>query len=272
MQPEINPPCPDCDPAAPSLNRRNFLASIAASGLGSALWTAPALAAPSPKSAAETAVKAFYDTLTDTQKKTICFDWDYKHPERGLLRTHVSNNWQITKPFITTATSTPRISRRIILDIFKGIFNPDWHERLVKQLKDDTAASRGAAGLSIAIFGKPGDRQVRVRHDRPAHDLPGRRQQRAARRLRRADLPRPRRQRLQREGPPSRQRLLAPGRSSPTRSTRSSTASSRSRPSWSNRPKDESAVAFQGKDGKLSRHADLGDVEGPEGGRAEGAR
>src|SRR5262245_2909924 len=70
MQPNPNQ-CPDCDPA---LDRRSFLASLAASGLGASLFSgSPAFAAPSPKSTAEIAVKAFYDTLSAKQKETICF-------------------------------------------------------------------------------------------------------------------------------------------------------------------------------------------------------
>ena len=44
----------------------------------------------------ETAVQALYDSLTETQKKEVCFDWDFMDPKRGLLRTRVSNNWHIT--------------------------------------------------------------------------------------------------------------------------------------------------------------------------------
>ena len=42
----------------------------------------------------------------------------------------------------------------MIRHIFEGIFNPDWHERIDKQLKDD-AGGYGEQN-SIAIFGKPG--------------------------------------------------------------------------------------------------------------------
>ena len=96
--PEATPrPCPDCD-----LDRRDFLHVAALTAAGT-LWGVPrAVAAPTPSSASETAVKALYETLTDIQKKTICFDWDHKDKERGLLRTHVSNFWAITKPFVST--------------------------------------------------------------------------------------------------------------------------------------------------------------------------
>ena len=81
----------------------------------------------------------------------------------------------------------------MIREIFEGIINPDWHERIDKQLDDD-AGGYGEQN-SIAIFGEPGSEQVRVRHDRPAHDAPLRRQLGRARRVRRADLLRPRRRR-----------------------------------------------------------------------------
>src|SRR5437867_1401820 len=87
--------CPDCDADdSPGVDRRGFLRSVtagtAAAVGGLPLWAVPrAAAAPSPSSAAETLVKTLYGTLTEKQKKDICFGWDYRHPERGLLRTHV---------------------------------------------------------------------------------------------------------------------------------------------------------------------------------------
>ena len=131
-----------------------------------------------------------------------------------------------TSPTTTssTTTSTPRTSRHIIRGIFEGIINPEWHKRIDKQLDDD-AGGYGEQN-SIAIFGKPGSEEVRVRDDRPAHDDPLRRQLGRARRLRRADLLRPRGRRLRRRA------RLTPATSSgrrprrPTSSTKCSTASS----------------------------------------------
>jgi hypothetical protein len=154
--------CPDCDaPESAAPNRRQFLrrigaVSAAAAVGGPTLWAVPgALAAPTPSSVAETAVKAFFNTLTDAQKKTICFDWDYKHPERGLLRTHVSNFWAITQPTLTSSFYT-KDQKAILFDIFKGVFNPDWHARFIKQLKDDHDGKPWGAGLHCAVFGTPG--------------------------------------------------------------------------------------------------------------------
>jgi Protein of unknown function (DUF3500) len=164
MHAETTRTCPDCErETSNDLDRRGFLSSLTtaatAAAFGGSLWAAPrAHAAPSPKSAAETAVKALYDTLSDKQKQTICFDWGYKHPERGLLRTHVSNFWPVTKPFLTSDFYTNE-QRTILFDIFKGIFNPDWHERFVRQLKDDHDGKPWGGGLSAAIFGNPGSDQ-----------------------------------------------------------------------------------------------------------------
>jgi hypothetical protein len=154
--------CPDCD-AAPEMNldRRDFFKAVgttaaAAAATGLPLWATPRVqAAPSPSSAAETAVKALYETLTDQQKEEICFDWDYKHPKLGLLRTYVSANWHITSPPIRSDFFTKK-QQHLIHDVFKGIINPEWYARFLKQTKDDTEGQEWGAQQNIALFGKPG--------------------------------------------------------------------------------------------------------------------
>jgi len=153
--------CPDCDSTDGNLDRRDFLRTVgvtaaAASTVGLPLFaTARAVAAPSKNSPAETAVKALYDTLNDEQKKVVCFDWDYVDPDRGLLRTRVSNNWQITKPHILSNFYTKQ-QQTIIHDIFRGITNPEWYARFLKQLREDTGGKPWGSQQSLAIFGKPG--------------------------------------------------------------------------------------------------------------------
>jgi hypothetical protein len=154
--------CPDCDGAEAGLDRRQFIKTVgvtaAAAAAGSLpLWATPRVhAAATPKSVAETAVKALYDSLTDQQKKEICFEWDYMDAGRGLLRTHVSNNWQITPQHIRSSYYTKE-QQGIIYDIFKGVINPEWEQNFRKQLKDDTGGKEWGEQQSIAIFGKPGD-------------------------------------------------------------------------------------------------------------------
>jgi hypothetical protein len=157
------PICPICE-GEEELDRRDFLRTISTTGAAVAAAGLPlfaaakAHAAPTTHSAAETAVKVLYDSLTDLQKKEICFDWNYKHPRRGLLRTHVSNNWQITKQHIR-GDFYNKEQQIIIHDIFKGIVNPEWYGRFLKQLRDDTGGKEWGRDQSIAIFGTPGSGQ-----------------------------------------------------------------------------------------------------------------
>jgi hypothetical protein len=144
--------CPDCD----GFSRRQFLTAAAAVPLVLPAIATTAKAAPTKTSPAETAVKALYDSLSEKQKKEICFEWAHQTKERGLLRTHVSNNWQITKPTITGGDFYTKKQQGIIHDIFKGLINPEWAERFAKQLKDDSGGEPWGKKQSIAIFGEPG--------------------------------------------------------------------------------------------------------------------
>jgi hypothetical protein len=154
------PVCPDCESASP-LTRRTFLrraGGVAAAAAGaSAFWPiAESMAASTPQSAPETAVKALYDMLSEKQKSEVCFDWDHQDKDKGLLRTFVANNWHITKPAIESEFYTSK-QKLLIHDIFQGVFNPGWHDKFTKQLKDDTDGKPWGADQNIAIFGKPGE-------------------------------------------------------------------------------------------------------------------
>ena len=147
----------------PELTRRAFLgtagaaAALAAAGR-SALpaWAAPGdVPAPAPAtrpSEPESLVKVLYGTLTAAQKKAVCFDWDYKDKEKGLLRTRVENNWQITKPALESAFYTPE-QRSIVRSIFEGMLQPEWVKKIDQQLKDDIGGFGKRQG--IALFGNP---------------------------------------------------------------------------------------------------------------------
>ncbi len=156
--------CPDCgESVLATVPRRDFLkgvglAAAAAATTSIPVWAVPraASAAISSSGTAETAVTALYASLSDAQKTAVCFDWDYTDPERGLLRTFVSNNWHITKPTIE-GTFFSKNQKMLIHDVFKSLFNPDWYDRLVQQLSDDTGGQPWGAAQNIAIFGKPGD-------------------------------------------------------------------------------------------------------------------
>ncbi|MCY2962776.1 MAG: twin-arginine translocation signal domain-containing protein, partial [Planctomycetota bacterium] len=150
--------CPEClGDQVPTVNRRDFVRVVSLAGAAAAggLLGQSIAAEPEKKPASETLVQKLFSTLSAKQKEEICFPWDYQD-DRGLLRTHVSNNWNITdaaKLNVGGEFYTAE-QRDLIRQIFMGLYNPDWHERILKQLQDDA----GGYGKSqtIAIFGEPG--------------------------------------------------------------------------------------------------------------------
>src|SRR5271163_4149505 len=116
--------CPDCD-AGDGLSRRDFVRKVTGVALAGSLvplvgTSRRAVAGPTPTSPAETAVKRFYDSLKDEQKKTICFPFD--HP----LRTRINANWAITKPTLAEYTKE---QQALVDEIFRNVTSPDGYER-----------------------------------------------------------------------------------------------------------------------------------------------
>lgn len=141
------------------INRRAFLETSAGTAAAIASGTVlgrSAIAAEAAKTptSAESLVGQLYGALSDQQKKEVCFDWNHQDKKRGLLRTFVANNWNITEPAIIDDFYNDE-QRELITGVFESIVHPDWHERYYQQLEDDA----GGFGheQSIAIFGKPGD-------------------------------------------------------------------------------------------------------------------
>lgn len=145
------------------IQRRDFLTTASGLALGATaiggilpagrVWAKAA--APSAVAAAspESMVKVLYDTLSPKQRETMCFAWDFKDPKRGLLRTRVANNWNVTPQFINSDFYT-KDQQAVIRKIFEGIISPEWHERIDQQLADDSDGY--GESNSIAIFGTPG--------------------------------------------------------------------------------------------------------------------
>ena len=134
-----------------SLNRRHFLESTAVAAVAA---SSTAVAHPTAGTSPETLVQELYASLKTKQRDQICFDWNHKDPKRGLLRTFVANNWNITKAEINSDFYSDS-QRAIIEKIFEGIIAPEWHERYYQQLEDDAGGFGNEQ--SVAIFGKPGD-------------------------------------------------------------------------------------------------------------------
>ncbi|MBI3863202.1 MAG: DUF3500 domain-containing protein [Planctomycetia bacterium] len=156
----LQTPCPDCDPADGGVNRREFVrllgssaAAVAAAGVLPARLSADAKSQPT----SETLVKKLYDSLSAAQKDEICFAWDY-NDDRGLLRTHVSNNWNITdvSKLNVAGSFFTKDQQELMREIFLGLYNSEWHDRVLKQLRDDTGGAPFGKEQTIAIFGTPG--------------------------------------------------------------------------------------------------------------------
>jgi len=139
--------CSDCA----SVDRRDFLKAAAGASVlgavGSAFWSLPgAYAAPSPTSAAETAVGRFYNSLSAEQKKTICFGFN------DPLRQKISANWHITKPTLGDDFYNKE-QKQIVDEIVRNVTSKDGYDRLQKQMEFD---SGGIQDYSVAVFGEPG--------------------------------------------------------------------------------------------------------------------
>lgn len=135
--------CPDCETGR---TRRDFLkvaggaALVAATPLVPHVW-----AAPTASSSAETAAGRLFESLSDEQRKAICFEFD--HP----LRQTINANWAITKP--TIAGFFSKEQKATIDEIFRGVTSPDGYERFLKQMEDDAG---GFDQYHVALFGTPG--------------------------------------------------------------------------------------------------------------------
>jgi hypothetical protein len=150
-----NTSCPDCNSNVPELDRRHFIKVVGATAAVAAmpLGTLRAAEAASP----ETLVKKLYDSLTEKQRGEVAFAWDHADEKLGLLRTRVSNNWQITKPEIRSEYYT-KDQQEICRGIYEGLFQPEWVKQIDKQLQDDTDGRPWGSAQSIALFGKPGEK------------------------------------------------------------------------------------------------------------------
>lgn len=147
--------------SAGSVDRRTFLEragmSTLAAGAGLCLPASLAHAAPAQavakSSPPESMVKLLYDSFTPGQREAVCFAWDHQDADRGLLRTRVANNWDITDHTVNDNFYT-KDQRAMIRSIFEGLYHPEWVERIDRQLAEDSDGY--GEQNSIAIFGEPG--------------------------------------------------------------------------------------------------------------------
>lgn len=156
--------CPDCSSSPMNdLTRRGFLktaaigaASAAAASAG--LITAGAFpnfagAAPVAAStdAGQTLAGALYESLSEGQRKLICFP--FEHP----LRLKVDNNWHIVNSPISDVLN--RNQRQMVRDLFLDLHSDEYAGRVLHQVDDDNKEDgKGFDSCAIALFGQPGQK------------------------------------------------------------------------------------------------------------------
>jgi hypothetical protein len=150
--------CPDC---GCSSSRREFLKTTAGSlaaitaassgllGIGGAVRSASA-AQSAQGATSETLVQQLYGSLSEGQRKLVCFPFD--HP----LRSKVDNNWHIIKQPIGQLFNGDQ--RALIREIFLDMHSEEYAQKVVGQVEHDNAEEKagGFDGCAVALFGEPG--------------------------------------------------------------------------------------------------------------------
>jgi len=152
-----NRACPDCG----SASRREFIrtavgglaaATAASSGLlGVAGFPRRAVAAEGGAAvASETLAAQLYKSLSEQQKKTICFPFD--HP----LRSKVDNNWHIIKQPISAVFTGEQ--RALVKEIFLDMHSEEYAQKVLGQVEHDNrdGGGKGFEDCAVALFGDPG--------------------------------------------------------------------------------------------------------------------
>lgn len=128
-----------------SASRRSFLQGTAATMAGLAVMPRGLFAASSDKGSAETFIGELYASLSEGQRKDVCFAIN------DPVRVRVNANWHVTKPLIGSSFYNER-QQALIEQIVKSLTSPEGYERLLKQMDFDDG---GLGAYSLALFGNP---------------------------------------------------------------------------------------------------------------------
>ena len=127
--------------------RRDFLHQTAY-GLAASLLVPHALRAES-KATGETLVQQLHGSLTEEQRKIICFDFDH------ALRSKVDNNWHIVKTPIGQIFKSDQVD--LVRQIFQSLHSDEYRSEVLRQFNEDTGkGDKGFETASVALFGTPG--------------------------------------------------------------------------------------------------------------------
>jgi len=128
-----------------SQGRRQFLQATSATLAGLALMPRGLFAGTASGNDAETVIGELYNSLSEAQKKTICFG--IKDP----VRVRVNANWHVTKPLIGSDFYNDK-QQAMIVEIVRRVTSEEGHKKLMQQLDEDDG---GIGAYSLAIFGNP---------------------------------------------------------------------------------------------------------------------
>lgn len=146
---DMNNPSFDCD-CSRRFSRRTFIKSAAVVGAAAALPARSLITyaddKPANKIVAETLVSTLYKSLSEEQRKAVCFPFD--HP----LRLKVDNNWHIVEKKLD---SYNKDQQEMVREIFLGLHSPEYAERVMQQVVQDSG-KEGFKDVAFALFGEPG--------------------------------------------------------------------------------------------------------------------
>lgn len=126
-------------------SRRRFLQASSATLAGLAMMPRGLFGGASSSNEAETVIGELYGSLTEGQRKTICFAIN------DPVRVRVNPNWHVTKPLIGSDFYSDK-QQAMIDEIVRKVTSEEGHKKLMQQLDEDDG---GIGAYSLAIFGNP---------------------------------------------------------------------------------------------------------------------
>ncbi|MCW5557413.1 MAG: twin-arginine translocation signal domain-containing protein, partial [Verrucomicrobiae bacterium] len=139
-------------------SRRRFLKTAAAgmaAGATARLWSpASLMASPRPSDASETLAAQLHKSLTEEQRRVLCFAFD------DPLREKVDNNWLITGKPISQVLSADQ--QDLVQQIYRQLHAPEFADRAMAQMVHDSEGKGFNGGTSVALFGQPDSGQFEL--------------------------------------------------------------------------------------------------------------
>lgn len=124
-------------------SRRDFIQQTAGLLTASAM---PGLVSAAAKPKGETLVQQLHGSLTEAQRKVICFDFDHE------LRSKVNNNWHIVETPVGKLFNKDQVD--LVQQIFMSLHSEEYAKEVLRQFKEDSGKG-GFESAAVALFGTP---------------------------------------------------------------------------------------------------------------------